>query len=104
MVCIGALYVRVAKLVNAPRYKGAHCRFNSCLSHFTVAKGVHMNRKNQFIIFNPSYPTPPTRWFDSRHEAQAVARKMAEGSSDTFYVLKAVSQTQRIAATTVDYE
>jgi hypothetical protein len=49
-----------------------------------------MNRKNQFVIFNPTYPRPPRVWHVSRADAIRIAQSMArENPGETFYVMRA---------------
>lgn len=57
-------------------------------------------RGKRFIIFNPEWPDPPTKWFadeeEASHQAQRLARKQP---GESFYVLKAVREISSSPAT-----
>lgn len=54
-------------------------------------RSIPRSGESIFIILNPTWPDPPTAWFGSQLDAEAVAKTLAVGQpGDDFYILKAV--------------
>ncbi len=51
--------------------------------------------KSFWILWCPSYPAPPKVRFNTLEQAQKVAKEMAQRNGTQFYVLKAVSLSER---------
>lgn len=60
-----------------------------------MGRPARADNKPFWFIFNPHYHLPPTRLFDTKEQAEAVAGRMAEQYGQEFFVCQAVTRFTR---------